>query len=529
MSNKTTTVPSYEELDRRYQAAKANSDYWRPILLEIYEYAIPDRNLFTKMAPGQKKTTYVYDSTPCLAVNKFASNLQSSLVPPMRKWAKLKAGNKIRKEAHEELNQVLDSYTDIVFDYINRSNFAMAVNESFIDLAAGTGVLLLQENNDDENPLIFTSIPVNQISPEESAIGTIETIWRRFEDIPNRNILQLWPKAKLPDALRDKVKNEPDSKTTLIEGGIHFPENEPDKRYCYVVMSPSDKKVIYYEFSKSNRWIAFRWSKVPGEVFGRGPLTLMLSDIKTLNKVVEFTLIGAAMAVSPPYLGYEDGVFSPYTVQVKPNVIIPVSRMSSGNQAPLSPVPRNGDPEFGNLIIKDLQGKINMSLFGDALGPVDGPQMSATEVYTRQQQLLKLIGSAFGRLQVELLPKVIDRVIHILRKRGLIDKIELDGEEITLRYESPLSQAQNVDDVSALMQFIQELAVVQNSGVMVAGTMNVEKVPTYLAEKLGIPLELVKKPEEVKEVIDKAVQSMQPPQQEQFGLPQDLVQQPQGQ
>lgn len=519
-------IPSYEELTKRYSVARAQSDYWRPILLDIYEHAIPDRNLFNKFAPGQKKTYKVFDSTPCLAVNDFASNLQSSLVPPMRKWAKLRAGNKIKKEGHEQLNAILDEYTDELFDYINRSNFAMAINESFIDLASGTGVLLCEENNDDDNPIIFTAVPINQVSPEECATGTIETIWRRFEDVPARNVLQFWPKAKAGPQLNDKIKNSPDEKVSFVMGNIHFPENGKDEKYLYVVMCDLDSKVIFSEWSPSNRWVAFRWSKVPGEIFGRGPLTLMLPDIKTLNKVVEFTLIGAAMTVCPPYMAHNDGVVNVNTVQLQPNTIIPIMKPTGNGAPPLVPLPMNGSPDFGNLLIKDLQAKINKALFGSALGPVDGPQMSATEVYIRQQQLLKLIGSAFGRLQVELLGKVVDRVLYILRKRGLIDPVIIDGEEIALHYQSPLSQAQNTDDINALMQFVQDMAVVSNSGPAVAGAMNVEEIPAYLGEKQGIPQKLIKQPEEIKQMMQQAAQQMQPQQQEQFGLPQQLVNPP---
>ena len=37
-------------------------------------------------------------------------------------------------------------------------------------------------------------------------------------------------------------------------------------------------------------WIVARYMKIPGEVFGRGPLVSALPDVKTLNKTLELLL-----------------------------------------------------------------------------------------------------------------------------------------------------------------------------------------------------------------------------------------------
>ena len=87
--------------------------------------------MFNQYAEGQKKTTNIYDSTALIATQRFASRLQSTLVPPFKKWAKLSAGTAIPKQMTNKIDKQLEEETDTLISYIKQSNLATECHESF--------------------------------------------------------------------------------------------------------------------------------------------------------------------------------------------------------------------------------------------------------------------------------------------------------------------------------------------------------------------------------------------------------------
>ena len=192
-------IGTADGLIKRFDAAVARKLPWETHMRECYQYALPQRETFNQHSPGQKKNVTVYDDTAIIGVPKFASRLQSTLVPPWRNFSILAPGSEIPEDQHEEIQEKLDKVTKVIFDYINHSNFSTQSNECFLDLAIGTGAILCNEGEGD-NLLEFTAVPLSQLYLEEGPKNTIETVWRKH-DVPAANIEKTWPGAKLTDKL----------------------------------------------------------------------------------------------------------------------------------------------------------------------------------------------------------------------------------------------------------------------------------------------------------------------------------------
>ena len=67
-----------------------------------------------------------------------------------------------------------------------------------------------------------------------------------------------------------------------------------------------------------------------------------------------------------------------------------------------------------------MRNNIKRALYNDMLGDPNRTPASATEVAERMADLSRRIGSAFGRLQAELVQPVLQRVIHILRNKVVL-------------------------------------------------------------------------------------------------------------
>jgi hypothetical protein len=125
---------------------------------------------------------------------------------------------------------------------------------------------------------------------------------------------------------------------------------------------------------------------------------------------------------------------------------------------------------------------------------------TATEVAIEQRELAKRIGSAFGRLQTEVLIPVLKRVVAILTRRGLIVPIELEGRDVKVKFTSPLARAQDGEDLLAVQQAVQ--FVLNTAGPeQVQMAYKTEDFGTWAATKTGMPAELVRSDMEKQQVI----------------------------
>ncbi len=495
-----------EYFKTRYKRAYSIAMQWASIQEACYHYCIPSRDLFyyTNQTQGAQKNVKVFDTTGISATTKFVSKVQDALTPPQQTWALLEAGNEIPEEMREEVNKYLQNTTDTIFNYLRHSNFDLAINECYYDLAVGTAVLQINEGPD-EDPLRFYSVPLAQACFEESVNGSIESSYRTWGEVRIQELMIMWPNADLPEWIRTAFESDPNASVKSLYEGVVYVIGDA-KPYKYVVWIDSD--ILIEEESTSSPWVIFRWSKTNNEIMGRGPIMNALPALLSLNEIFRLELTSANMNVCKPLMAFSDGVFNPWTFKLTANTIIPISPSSSG-QPPIIPFPDTANPNFEQLVVMDLRNQINALMYADPLGPINAPTKTATELALRQKSLAEEIGPLFTRLQQEFLSKVIDRVIHILQIKGLLEPLILDnGREIKVRYQSPLVVAQGKQDVMGFMDYVSVLkATFGEEGAL--RYIDPVKTVLWIADKLGIDKNLIPPEEGLKEFAKNASEQNQ--------------------
>ena len=497
MPNFKDNASATEALFKRFETAKQHRTSWETHWKECYEYALPQREVFNTHEKGQKKNTRIYDSTALVATQRFASRLQSTLIPPFKNWAKLAAGSAIPQAEQTRIDEQLEDMTRVLFTHINQSNLATEANEAFLDLAVGTGALLL-EQGDGEQKLKFTAVPLAQLIVEDGPRGTIETVFRNHE-IAARDLLRVWPNGTVSEQVSRTTEEKPDDLVSLVEGTIYNPE---DKTYSYVVIEESTKHVIFEDYFETSPWIVFRWSKIAGERYGRGPIMTALPDIKTANEVVKYVLKNAEKEIAGVYTAVDDGVLNPYNISIRPGAIVPIA-----SQGSLQPLQSGGNFNVSQLVLSDLRDNIKKALFHEQLGPVAGPTKSATEISIRQQELMSDIGSSFGRLQIEFINKLIKRSYEILKNEGLVAPIKVGDENVEIKVISPLAQQQDMDEVNKLAQFVQFAGIAGEEALRLG--LKLEAIPEHIAKLLGIDKSLIRDEAEREELKAQVMQQQQ--------------------
>ena len=489
---------------KSYQKAKALRENWVPLFEECYEYALPQRESFYYEERGQRRDEKIFDETAVVGVQEFASRLQSGIVPNFARWADLMAGSEVPKEDRDEIDNELDSVTDYVFEILQNSNFSQEVHESFMDLAVGTGILCVEEG-DSINPINFTSIPLPHVVLDTGPDDKIDHVFRERKNIPFDSLPIMYPNAKLDPKVEKMMGADRD--TNILEILCRDYSQKNEEAYYHYALCLVTKTILHEKQMKglgSNPFVCFRWSKCAGEVYGRGPLLNALSAIKTTNLTIELILENAQMSIAGIYQVDDDGVINPDTINLVPGSIIPKAMGSSG----LQPLQAAGNFDVAQLVLSDMRLNIKRALYNDMLGNPDKTPASATEVAERMADLSRRIGSAFGRLQAELVQPVLQRVIYILKKQGRIDLPTVNGREVKIKSVSPLAQAQANQDITSVARFL-ELIQGRFGPEMMQLLVNSEETAAFLAKKFGVPDTLIRDEDERKQLIAMAQQMAQ--------------------
>jgi hypothetical protein len=506
-----------EQIIKRKEHAKNNKDKWRSHLKDCYKYSMPERETLDMYSPGQKKNHEVFDSTAIIALQKYANRMQSQVVPPWKQWLVLKAGTDIPEEEQEKANEYLESATKIIFDNINHSNFDTQIHEAFLDLGVSTGAILVEAGDGIKTSLKFRCISLSELIPEKTSQGKIDNVFREFK-MALRDIQEIWPQAKLSQSMEKDLAKDGSIEVELVECVYEFETKQKEDKYQHIIFHEKEKHIIFSETLDSNPFIVFRESVIPGETIGRGRIMTLLPDIMTLNKIVEFNLRNAALSVSGIYTASDDGVINPYTLRLQPGAIIPVGSNATDNPT-LRPLERSGDFNMAQLIIQEYRELINNVMFAQPFGQLsETPVRTATEMGIRQEDLVQTSASAFGRMQSELLEPLLKRVVDILKKQGKLPEFRVDGKEVTIKFTSPMSRSQDIEELSALDNFMQHM--IQLGPELMQLTVKMEEVPTFIAEKLGVPISLLRSKQEQQELAQNTAQNAEAMAQAQQGQPQ---------
>lgn len=500
-------IGNLKALKAREAKAHAESLKWENTLDDVYEYFLPNRNLFNREDKGQKKMDRIFDGTAGESIKIGASKIQENTAPVWSRWANFEPSNEILRQlegddsvSEDDIRENLEKQADTMFDIINRSNFSTQYYEFGLDWLIGTGSLSIEEDDSDEMPITFKSVPQIGMAFEEGPNGNVETHWWKLK-VKARNVERQWPGFQASPQLAKIIADSPDEDVDIRQGVVFSPT---EQAYHLVVWVHEEDRASFVEtYEESSPMVTARYAKTSGEVRGRGPCLDVLPDVKSLNKVKEFMLTKGAIDLSGMWTATDDGITNPYSIVIAPGVVIPVGSNNSQNPS-LARLDTSSDLNLSTFIVEDMQATIRRALFNDLRDP-DDSVISATQYSIEVRELQKRVGSAFGRLQTEALIPILKRVHFILKRRGILQPIKIGGREINIKFTSPLARAQDAEDLGSVQQAVEfTRAVGGDEAVQLA--FKVEDIGNWSAEKTGMPQELLRNETEKEEMIARAAE-----------------------
>ncbi|MCC6598518.1 MAG: head-tail connector protein [Alphaproteobacteria bacterium] len=470
----------------RFEAARKKRAHWENLWQECYDYALPQRGGFTGSAgEGQSQTGRIYDATAMDAADQLAASILGNLTPIWSQWFGLKPGPDLSPQEAENLAPILERAGKTIQDHFDRSNFAVEIHQCYLDLiVGGTASLFFEEAEPGSfSAFRFSAVPLSHVVLEEGENGVLDGVFRQME-MTIEQISARYPLAEIPASISKRAARDPQERFRVLEAVL--PDGLAYGYHACLMEEGAEPALLSAGRFAQSPAISFRWLKSAGEIYGRSPIMTALPDIKTANKVVELILKNASIAVTGIWQADDDGVLNPANISLVPGSIIPKAVGSAG----LQPLQMPGRFDISQLVLESLQSRIRHALLADRLAPVVGPRMTATEVLERSAEMSLLLGATYGRLQSELLTPLIKRAFAILKRRGEVPDIALDGRLVAVDYRSPLARYQGQRNVQNTLSWISSVLAM---GPEAASAINLPQAARFLGEALGVPSDLVRK------------------------------------
>jgi hypothetical protein len=488
--------PEIAEMKRRVQRAETDKNRHQARLDSCYKYALPWRHKNGQAQPTDQLDE-IFSSTAMTTLEDFAADMLNTFTPQKMAWTEIKPVVALNDKADKRtVGDQLKKYQEVLFSEMARSNLYQALQEAYLDLGPGTMALTIEDINKAE-PIHCQAIPTGtELLIDRGPYGAVDGRWRKWK-CRAEDVKTLWPDAK-PLKGKPEWRAGDTTEYDVIDGVYRDWSERGTETWQYRVMC-SDEIILKDTFSGAGScpMPVARWARDSTTAWGVGPTYRSTPDIKTENHVKYLGLKNLDKTVDPAGTYEDDGVLN-FDQGVNPGTMMP---RAVGSKAPeIIESHARFDVQFMEL--DDLRSSIRRAHYQDRPEQQGKTPPTATQWADEAAERARRMGSPATNLVIELQYPIIKRFAYLLEKRGVLPKVELNGNAIALEPISPLLRAQEQEEVVRLDRFAEMIAA--RFGPAVANILiDQVKYAHKLAELLGISDTLLRNEDDIKGAIEK--------------------------
>lgn len=462
--------------------------------------------------PGQKKTDRQIDATGMLALWRFGAILDSLLTPRNMFWHGLQTDNEyLNKQRGVKL--YYETLVKVLFKYRYKpiANFSAQNQGIYRSLGAyGTGAVFTDMFDGTvfgETGIRYKAIPLGELFLRENHQGMIDGFIRWFR-LTAEQAWQKWGRLKtFPENMIAPLQQNSQTLFNFIHRVC--PRDDYDRQridakgmpFASYYINLESKRLLSEGGYRSLPIAASRYEQAPQEIYGRGPATMVLPALKTLNAMKRTSLKMQHRSADPVLLTADDGVID---MSLRPGAINKGGVTSDGKE--LVKVLPTGNFEVAKEMREEEKSIINDAFLVTLFQILtETPQMTATEVIERTNEKGILIAPTVGRQSSEYLGVLIPREVDVLEQQGLAPPMppvmrEAAGQwHHTLIPTSPLARAMRAGEAAGFIRAVETSKEV----------VNITQDPSYLdwadfdvampeiADIQGVPISWTASPEKI--------------------------------
>ena len=486
---------------------------------EISKNIVPERGQFGHGNKRKYDRSSQYNSRPDKYLHNLSSILQSGLTSPARPWFKLVLPDVDMNEwgpAKDWLSQVENTFQKL----FKTSNFYPAIYSAYTELAA-FGCASMGSWEDVRSSRIgepqFNTYTAGEWMTSRNSNGEIDAVSRNVF-MTAEEAFERWGSrcSKYIKELANKNPYETVNIIHLVERRKNYDQNKKDKYnmpYSSIWIEETalddDNGGILSEggFLQMPYHIV-RWNAVSNEPYATGPGHKAVKDAKSLNLLDQIATYGLNKVVNPPILvpshlniklNNAPGGITFFTGNAGENQIKPLYTIESDLSVALT---------FMNRWEEILKETLQNDLF---IFFLNRSNITATEIYERNQEKLLLLGPVLERIQTELLMPMFERMYYILSKNELIPAppADLVGLDLRPEFVGLLAQAQKISatqGIRDIASFTSQLASVSNKAI---DKIDIDQTIDVYSSMLGVPNGVIRSDDETKKIRDEELRANQ--------------------
>ncbi len=534
------------------QARRDYEEEWA----DICRYIAP-RKADIKTYTGKPDDTKIWNPVPQHAMEVMAASLGGLITNPATIWFNLMV-RYVELEGLPEAKEFLEECRDRMLAVFNSdsSGFQQAAGEVYQDAAAlANAVMFVAKDGPDmdtgaqlgsmaytaprksweaenkpkkngqrmvrfpapqsDTAITFRAIPIWEIFVGGDKNGKPAHVYRVFK----MTLQQCWDEwgEKCSDKVKKSYKDDPEQKIEICHAV--YPREGTNRRnmrvatnlpFACVYYETEGKKLLEESGYHEMPYMFWRWSVLSGQMYGRGQAHIALPFARVLNAMSETALMAAEKVADPPLMVPDDGFLGP--VRSGPGGL---SYYRSGSPDKITPLPITADLAAMDAMIQRLEDSVRSIFMNDKLEFQADPNETATVAIARQNEKMRLLGPAVGRMQSEFLGPLILRVFNIMRRAGELPVMPQQLEEalmaggpqrnrLKVEYSGPMAIEQRSVEVQALQRTLGVLAPLVGDAdpFSVMDNFDTDDVARWVHDKLGGSAGNLRTVEEVKSMRD---------------------------
>lgn len=517
-------MDSVEELCQMFKSIRGDRGTWETHWEEVAERVLPRQMGFTgDRTPGEKRTQKIFDSRPMIALDRFASVMDSMLTPRQSKWHNIRTTNEELNRDHDvkawfyEVNNILYSAR-----YSPKANFAGQNHERWTSMGAfGTGSLFI-----DYEPgigLRYRCVNLRDTYFLENHQGMIDTVFRCFK-YTAKQAVQRWGTDRMPERVLKAYESPSRQQEQFEFVHIVMPRRDRDPQradargmpFKSMYIAVAEQQLVAPEGGYTSfPYSISRYVTAPDEVYGRSPAMMALPDIKMLNEMAKTDIRAVHKLVDPPILLHDDGILGngAMTVNMKPGGLN-VGGVNRDGRALMQPFQTGARVDINESKMDQRRMSIDdaflVTLFQIL---VETPRMTATEALIRSQEKGMLLTPTMGRQQSEALGPLIERELDLLAFHRVLppmpDLLVEAGGEYEIVYDSPLSRMQRAEELVGVQRTMELLAPFANMDPSILDVFDKDQLARLTAEVSGVPAPIIRSPNDVVAIRQQRAQAEQ--------------------
>ncbi len=486
------------DLLARHQNLASERGVWESHWQDLADYILPRRAEFTgPRTPGQKRTEKQFDGVPLQAARGLAASLDGMLKSKTSQWFGIKSEDDALGEQPEVKAWLEDSERRMNDALYNpKARFLQRSAEVDMDLVVfGTGVMFIGENVG-AGRLMFRAHHLKDTYISENADGDIDTIFRPFQLTARQAVQKFRNFGRLSATIQKAAESEKDKDTRFKFLHAVLPSEEhggkTNQPFVSVWIEIKTEHEIATAGFEEFPYIVPRWDTSAEEVYGRSPAMMALPDVQTLNQMGKTILRAGHKAVEPPLLLPHDGLNSAARTWPGGNTYYDAALLQrTGGRPPIWPLESGAKIPLGREMQNDIREQVWAAFFRDVLRlPVEGPQMTATEILQRKEEFLRIIGPTFGRLETDYTGPLVERSFNVMMRAGQFAPPPevLMNTEVRFEFQSSVARIGKLVEAAALRKTMEDLVSLTADGdTSILDNFNRDKITRDVAEANGLP------------------------------------------